>query len=174
VQQVLNGREIAFSEIQLRYELYVFLFILSRVDDKEEAENLTQDTFVKALVSLRAKRYKAEGHFSAWLLGIAENAVNDYHKHKINEPHALLSEEMEEVLPAPAITYSDPHLQKLLGKALEKLNAEDCTILIMHAVEEKTYKEIGEILHMKKDAVKRRFLRLCEKLRKVLGGVKNG
>ena len=130
-QQVMNGTDIAFSEIQLRYELYVFLYIHAQVEDKEEAENLCQDTFLNALEALREKRYTPEEHFSAWLLGIAANVVSDWKRHKVNQPHEQLNEEMEEETDAPTITYSDPHLQKVLGKALAKLNTTNCTILIM-------------------------------------------
>jgi RNA polymerase sigma-70 factor (ECF subfamily) len=168
----MSGTDIAFSEIQLRYELYVYLYIRSNVDNDAAAENLCQDTFVEALLALREKRYTPEQHFSAWLLGIATHLISDWKKHKINQPHEPLSEEMEEETAAPVITYSDPHLQKLLGKALEKLNATDCAILIMHAVDEKTYEEISPVVHLSPPAVKQRFLRLCKKLRKVLKALK--
>ena len=172
MQEILDGKEIAFSEIQLRYELYIYVYVLAQVNDAEEAENLTQDTFLKALVALREKRHTPQQHFAAWLLSIATHVINDWKKHKINAPHEQLSEELEDETPAPVITYSDPNLKKLLGKALEGLNADDCTILIMHAVEEKTYEEIATVVHKSPDAVKQRFLRLCKKLRKVLAGLR--
>ena len=171
-QQVMNGTDIAFSEIQLRYELYVYLYILPQIEDKEEAENLCQDTFMKALDALRKKHYTAEEHFSAWLLGIADNLISDWKKHKINDPHEQLSEEMEEETPAPTITYSDPHLQALLGKQLAKFNTTNTSILIMHVVDGKTYEEIGAVVHLTPDAVKQRFLRLRNRLRKVLSVLK--
>jgi RNA polymerase sigma factor (sigma-70 family) len=172
----MNGAAIAFSELQLRYELYVFLFIIGQVKDKEEAENLCPDTFLKAWEALRKKRYTPEDHFSAWLLAIATHVVNDWKKHKMNRPHEQFTEEMQEQIeegnPIPVITYSDPYLKELLGKALAKIEAKDYTILMMHVLEEKTYEEISPVVYLSPAAVKQRFLRLCKRLRKALHGLR--
>jgi RNA polymerase sigma factor (sigma-70 family) len=164
----MQHSETAFNELQLRHELKVYLFIRSHILRNEDAENLCQDTFLKALHALRHKLYVPQEHFLAWLLAIAANEVHDFIKHKINTTKAQMDEGLEETLPAPPITYSDPHLRALLGRALDSLNEKNKHILIRHAVEEKTFEEIGEEMHLQEEAVKKRFHRTCDKLKKVL------
>src|ERR1700753_3753668 len=71
-----QGREAAFREIIRRYERPVFSLIFRMVRDRETAEELAQDTFLKALNHI--DRYRPEFKLSSWLFKIANNVAIDY------------------------------------------------------------------------------------------------
>ena len=76
VALALEGREAAHRELIRRYERPVFSLVFRMVRDRELAEDLTQDTFIKVLSHL--DRYRAEFKFSSWLFKIANNVAIDH------------------------------------------------------------------------------------------------
>src|SRR5512140_3918993 len=71
-----EGREPAFRELVRRYERPVFSLIYRMVRDKETAEDLAQETFIKVLNNI--DRYRPEFKFSSWLFKIANNITIDH------------------------------------------------------------------------------------------------
>src|SRR5438094_9613395 len=71
-----QGREPAYRELIRRYERPVFSLVFRMVRDRELAEDLTQDTFVKVLQNI--DRYRSEFKFSSWLFKIANNVAIDH------------------------------------------------------------------------------------------------
>src|SRR5919205_974802 len=71
-----EGRETAYRELVRRYERPVFSLIYRMVRDRETAEDLAQDTFVKVLNNV--ERYRPEFKFSSWLFKIANNVAIDH------------------------------------------------------------------------------------------------
>src|SRR5437773_3680108 len=71
-----QGREPAYRELIRRYERPVFSLVYRMVRDRELAEDLTQDTFVKVLTHI--EKYRAEFKFSSWLFKIANNVAIDH------------------------------------------------------------------------------------------------
>src|SRR5437016_295778 len=71
-----QGRDAAYRELIRRYERPVFSLVLRMVRDRELAEDLTQDTFVKVLQNI--DRYRSEFKFSSWLFKIANNVAIDH------------------------------------------------------------------------------------------------
>ncbi|MCB0505731.1 MAG: RNA polymerase sigma factor [Cyclobacteriaceae bacterium] len=83
VSLYLKGNEESFGVLLNRYKSKVFTTIFLIVKDKYVAEDLTQDTFVKAINTLRGKRYNEEGKFKPWILRIAHNlAIDHFRKNK--------------------------------------------------------------------------------------------
>src|SRR3982750_1097368 len=76
VALALEGREAAHRELPRRYERPVFSLVFRMVRDRELAEDLTQDTFIKVLSHL--DRYRPEFKFSSWLFKIANNVAIDH------------------------------------------------------------------------------------------------
>ena len=71
-----HGRDSAFRELVRRYERPVFSLIFRMVRDRETAEDLAQDTFIKVLNHI--DRYRPEFKFSSWLFKIANNVAIDH------------------------------------------------------------------------------------------------
>ncbi len=74
----LTGENKAFDELLKRYQARVFSYIYSIVKSKELADDLFQETFVKAIVTLKQGNYAECGKFSSWILRMAHNLIIDY------------------------------------------------------------------------------------------------
>lgn len=73
----IDGNNSAFDILLQRNESKVFSYILFVVHDKEKANDIFQETFVKVIVKLRQGKYTSNGKFSAWVLRIARNIMLD-------------------------------------------------------------------------------------------------
>src|ERR1043166_5941648 len=95
-----QGRDAAYRELIRRYERPVFSLVFRMVRDRELAEDLTQDTFVKVLQNI--DRYRSEFKFSSWLFKIANNVAIDHLRRRQldtvsmdGSPHAQTQEAIE-------------------------------------------------------------------------------
>ncbi|MBO4232017.1 MAG: RNA polymerase subunit sigma-24, partial [Bacteroidales bacterium] len=73
VNLYVNGNEEALKALIARHEKKVFSYILLSVKDKELAEDIFQETFIKVINTLRSGNYKDEGKFQQWVMRIANN-----------------------------------------------------------------------------------------------------
>src|SRR5512146_1025817 len=95
-----EGREAAYRELIRRYERPVFSLILRMVRDRQLAEDLSQETFIKALNAIAT--YKPEYKFSSWIFKIANNAAIDHLRRRDldtlsldGSPNATTADEIE-------------------------------------------------------------------------------
>ena len=73
-----NGDNAAFDTLLRRHQNRVFTYILNIVKNKDVADDVFQETFVKAIMTIRQGRYTDAGKFSAWITRIAHNLIIDY------------------------------------------------------------------------------------------------
>lgn len=85
VAEYAAGRNDAFDVLLRRHQSRVFSYILSVVKDEAVADDIFQDTFVKAIVTIRQGRYNESGRFGAWLSRIAHNLIIDYYRQEKSE-----------------------------------------------------------------------------------------
>ena len=78
VAEYITGSESALEELVNRYQQKVFSYILMVVHNRELAEDLFQDTFIKVVNTLRTGNYREEGKFSQWIMRIARNLIIDH------------------------------------------------------------------------------------------------
>src|SRR5690349_11659471 len=128
VRLAQDGREAAFRELVRRYERPVFSLVFRMVRDREVAEDLSQETFIKVLNHI--DRYRPEFKFSSWLFKIANNVAIDHLRKRHLEtvsidgsPHAVTAAEAEassfEVV-EPGETALEELESKELGSAIER------------------------------------------------------
>lgn len=79
-----KGENSAFDELLQRHQNRIFSYILNIVKDKELADDLFQETFVKAIMTIRQGRYQSSGKFYAWLTRIAHNLLIDQFREERN------------------------------------------------------------------------------------------
>lgn len=89
-----KGENKAFDELLSRYQDKLFNYIYFVVHNQELAEDIFQETFVKAIVTIQQGRYTADGKFSAWITRIAHNLVIDSFRQERNE-NSVSNEEGE-------------------------------------------------------------------------------
>jgi len=72
-----DGDNLAFDTLLMRYRQRLFSYIFQMVRDRDLADDIFQETFIKAITTIRQGRYNDMGKFSAWLYRIARNLVVD-------------------------------------------------------------------------------------------------
>lgn len=107
------GNNTAFDILLKRHQGRVFSYILSVVKNRDVANDLFQETFVKAITTIKQGRYSESGKFSAWISRIAHNLIIDFYRQEKNE--ALLSAD-------------DENIDVLNRKELSDINIEDCMV----------------------------------------------
>src|SRR6476661_6314760 len=128
VRLAQQGRELAFRELVRRYERPVFSLVFRMVRDRELAEDLSQDAFIKVLNHI--DRYSPEFKFSSWLFKIANNVAIDHLRRRRIEtismdgsPHASSAAEVEATafdLQSEQESALEEMEAKELGSAIEK------------------------------------------------------
>lgn len=84
VEAYVNGDNKAFDELLRRHQSRLFAYILRIVGDQDVADDIFQETFVKAITTLKQRRYVDTGKFSAWLMRIAHNLIIDHFRQEKN------------------------------------------------------------------------------------------
>ena len=175
-----QGREAAFRELIRRYERPVFSLIFRMVRDRETAEDLAQDTFIKVLNHV--DRYRPEFKFSSWLFKIANNvAIDHLRKRQLDtvsmdgSPHAASAAEIE-ATSFDVASHGETALEEIeskeLGTAIEqaiaRLRPEYRSCIMLRHVEGRSYEEIAATLDLPLGTVKTYIHRARHELRRAL------
>jgi RNA polymerase sigma-70 factor (ECF subfamily) len=175
-----GGREAAYRELVRRYERPVFALLYRMVRDRELAEDLAQETFVKALNAIES--YRPEFKFSSWIFKIANNAAIDHLRRREldtlsldGSPHAETPEAMQATalqIGARQESPLDAVEARELGGAIEtaigRLRPEYRSCILLRHVEGRAYEEIAEILDLPLGTVKTYIHRARNELRLAL------
>jgi RNA polymerase sigma-70 factor (ECF subfamily) len=179
-----GGREAAYRELVRRYERPVFALLYRMVRDRELAEDLAQETFVKALNAIES--YRPEFKFSSWIFKIANNAAIDHLRRREldtlsldGSPHAETPEAMQATalqIGARQESPLDAVEARELGGAIEaaigRLRPEYRSCILLRHVEGRAYEEIAEILDLPLGTVKTYIHRARNELRLALAHLK--
>jgi len=179
-----NGVEAAYRELVRRYERTVFSLLYRMVRNREQAEDLSQETFIKVLNALGS--YRPEYKFSSWVFKIANNAAIDHlRKRELDtlslegSPHADTPEKLEATalqIGEKAESALDAVANKELGgeieRAIAKLRPEYRTCILLRHVEGRAYEEIAEMLDLPLGTVKTYIHRARNELRIALAHLK--
>jgi RNA polymerase sigma-70 factor (ECF subfamily) len=175
-----SGRETAYRELVRRYERPVFALLYRMVRDRELAEDLAQETFIKALNAIDS--YRPEFKFSSWIFKIANNAAIDHLRRREldtlsldGSPHAETPEAMQATalqIGARQESPLDAVEARELGGAIEaaigRLRPEYRSCILLRHVEGRAYEEIAEILDLPLGTVKTYIHRARNELRLAL------
>lgn len=85
VQLYAEGNNEAFDILLLRHKKRVYTYIYTTVKDVDIANDLFQETFIKAITTIKRGRYTEKGKFSSWILRISHNLTIDYFRKEKNE-----------------------------------------------------------------------------------------
>jgi RNA polymerase sigma-70 factor (ECF subfamily) len=180
IERAREGRESAFRELIRRYERPVFSLIYRLVRDRERAEDLSQDTFIKVLNAL--DRYDPAFKFSSWIFKIAHNTALDFLRRKEPEtlsidgsPHASSPGELESSTLTPVSTHETPddfassrEIGSHIERAIAKLRFEYRTAILLCHVEGRPYEEVAQIMDVPLGTVKTYIHRARNELRRHL------
>jgi RNA polymerase sigma-70 factor, ECF subfamily len=184
VLRARSGHEAAYRELIRRYERPVFALLFRMVRDRELAEDLAQETFVKALNAIES--YRPEFKFSSWIFKIANNAAIDHLRRREldtlsldGSPHAETPEAMQATAlqigarqESPLDTVEAKELGTAIEAAIGLLRPEYRSCILLRHVEGRAYEEIAEMLDLPLGTVKTYIHRARNELRLSLAHLK--
>ena len=170
INACLDGDEDSFAELVDRYKNLVYSIILRQTRDKEEANDLAQDVFLKAFKSLAS--YTPEYKFSTWIMRITGNHIIDQHRKRRME---LVS--FEEYVEAgnqigsgssPEVSYLKLEQNEAINKIIEGLPEMYRTPVVLYHQQDLSYAEISEKIGEPLSKVKNRIFRGRKMLKDLL------
>jgi RNA polymerase sigma-70 factor, ECF subfamily len=166
ISRILDGEPEAYSFLLRRYQRQVYSLIRQIVGSREDAEELTQDVFMKAFTRLGS--FRGEAGISTWLYRIAYNTaisatrkkklpLNDFDENLIG---SIPDDEVDRMLEKE----NDEHLLSLIERALQKLLPEERALITLYYNGEKPVSEVASITGLSVDNVKVKLFRIRKKI----------
>jgi len=166
INKTLQGDTRAFGQLVEQYQGYVFTIIIRMVKVREEAEEVAQDTFIKAFESLSS--FRGESKFSSWLYSIAyRKALDRIRKNKkysasqlledITESEAGISENALHIL-------EDKERKKQIQDCIMQLPEVDAALITLYYFEEQSVREIAGITQLSEENIKVKLHRSRKKM----------
>lgn len=150
-----NGKNEAFDTLLNRYQSKLYSYIFYVVHDEEVANDLFQETFLKALVRIKEGQYTSSGKFYAWITRIAHNLVMDYFRNKEQENTISNDESEYDLLNSIRLADHTVEDQMLVDQSLNdvkkimgSLPESQSEVVRMRLYEEMSFKEIADKLNI--------------------------
>lgn len=162
---VAAGEQEALAQLYHRTRAAVYALALSILKNTHDAQDVTQDTFVRVWDS--APQYRPQGSPMAWILTITRNLARM--KLRRDAKNVDLDEEQWQAIPAdlPGVTPEDRHL---LQEALSILTEEERRVVMLHAVSGLKHREIAALLELPLATTLSKYHRALKKLRVFMKG----
>jgi RNA polymerase sigma-70 factor (ECF subfamily) len=173
-----RGDERAFREFVERYKKKVYFLALDMVGNSFDAEDISQDVFLKVFRSFSTFRKGAK--LSSWLYRVTYNASIDHLRRKRSTPEPVPDEVLDSLSPADAgptaAAVSDPAgatesklLQEMIARALDKVSPQEKAVFLLRHYDDLMLKDIASSLGLSIGSVKSYLFRAVRKLQKELG-----
>jgi RNA polymerase sigma-70 factor (ECF subfamily) len=169
IDRAVRGEQEAFGVLYDHYQPQIYRFVILKVSNRAEAEDLTHQVFLAAWKSM--PRYENQGYpFSSWLYQIARNQIIDHYRTK----KADVDLETIEVL---GIASRDNHEEEAhirlelekVQRAIKELSTEYQDVIIMRFIEELSIRETADALKKSEGAIKVMQHRAIKELKDILG-----
>ena len=150
VSDYISGNERALETLVLRHKLKIYNFIYSKVFDRDTAEDIFQETFIKVIKTLKRGVYNEEGKFLPWVMRIAHNLVIDYFRKNNRIPTFDNNEEYDifqlisDGSPTAERSMIDEQVVEDLQKLIVELPDDQKDVLTMRLYKDMSFKEIAE------------------------------
>ena len=160
IQQVKSGNIRAFADIVYKYQKMVLTIVLKIVENKEDAEDITQEVFIKVFKSL--DQFKEEAEFSTWLYRIAYNTtLSELRKRKLSftsiEDNLLVVSEQD-------VDFNTEKKLEHLDKALKLLAPDETFLITLYYLDGESIDKISKISGISVSNVKVKLYRIRKKL----------
>ena len=149
--EYLDGNQTSLERLIHRHQDKVFAYILMIVRDKQLADDIFQDTFIKVINTIRAGSYKEEGKFIQWVMRIAHNLIIDHFRKSRRLP--LFDNSHDDFDIFETIKFTDPSVEEKIVTdqihqdvrvLIEHLPAEQKEVLYMRHYYDMSFKDIAE------------------------------
>lgn len=168
IRKVLDGEHQHYAVLVKRYQNFVFTITLRYTDSREDAEEISQDIFVKAFRSL--KDFRGDSKFSTWLYTIVTTSCITFLRKKKLQTHSLDNEHVFELADSQdsgmrANQVEQKSRAAMVNEAINMLGPEDAQIITLFYKGEQTLDEISRAMGIEPNAAKVRLHRARQRLR---------
>ena len=152
----VNGNNRAFDELLRRNQTKLYAYILFVVHDRDKADDIFQETFVKVITKLHEGKYTNSGKFSAWLMRIAHNIIMDIYREQRND-HVVEMGEDNDLTTINPTNLLDSNIEsqfvneQILADVKKMMNLlPDCQreVVYMRYYQQLSFKEIANITNV--------------------------
>lgn len=168
ISRILKGEQALFAQLVQRYQNYVFTLVLRFTDSREDAEELSQDIFVKAYRSLAD--FRGASKFSTWLYTIVRTSCITFLRKKkldiksIDDERTLVQlANRESAFSANTVEQRSRHA--MVNEAIRMLSPDDAQLLSLFYKGEQSLEEIGKIMGLEPNTVKVKLHRARHRLK---------
>jgi len=170
INQIINGDTKSFSILVNHYKDLVFSLTLRMLKNREEAEEISQDVFIKIYKSLH--KFKGDSKLSTWVYKIAYNSCLDrlkqYKKEYINVPIDEFTENKVQILDNALENMMIEDRKEMIQNCINKLPSDDGFLLTLYYFEDLSLDEISNIVGLTSNNVKVKLFRSRKKLATIL------
>ncbi|TGD58855.1 RNA polymerase sigma factor [Flavobacterium humi] len=151
VRNYIDGDENALAILIKRHQSKIYGFIYSKILDRDVADDVFQDTFIKVIKTLKSNSYNEEGKFLPWVIRISHNLVIDYFRKNKKMP---MHRETEEFSIFSIMTDNSPNIESRiiteqvesdLLRLIEELPDDQKEVLEMRIYQDLSFKEIADL-----------------------------
>jgi len=164
IRKVLQGEQALYAQLVQKYQQYVFTLVLRFTDNREDAEEISQDIFVKAYRSLAD--FRGDSKFSTWLYTIVRTFLRKKRLDTTsidNERTLTQLENRESGFNANTIEQKSKHA--MVNSAIRLLSPDDAQLITLFYKGEQTLEEIGRIMGLEPNTVKVKLHRARHRLK---------
>jgi RNA polymerase sigma factor (sigma-70 family) len=166
IDRIINGDHSAFTILVDRYKDLVFSLALKMLKNREEAEEVSQDTFIKVFKSL--DKFKGDSKFSTWIYKVAYNTCLDRLKKNKREQHVVPIDKYTEgevkTIDNALYAMEQKERQQTIQHCIQALPSEDAFLMTLFYFEEQSLEEIAKIMEITPNNVKVKLFRSRKKL----------
>lgn len=170
INQIIEGDSKAFALLVNRYKDLVFTLTIRMLKNREEAEEVSQDTFIKVYKSL--SKFKGDSKFSTWIYKVAYNTCLDRIKRNKRHMNEVAIDEFTEhqvkTIDNALDTLERDEQQQTIQDCLQLLPSEDSFLLTLFYFEDLSLEEISKIVGIEANTVKVKLFRSRKKLASIL------
>ena len=170
INQIIEGNTNVFSVLVNQYKDLVFTLAYKMLKNKEEAEEVSQDTFVKVFNSLN--KFKGESKFSTWIYKITYNTCLDRLKKSKKETSILyiddFSEHQVKAIENILDTIDENERNQKIQECLLLLPSEEAFLLTLYYFDDQSIEEIAKVIDCNTNNVKIKLYRTRKKLASIL------
>jgi RNA polymerase sigma factor (sigma-70 family) len=168
ISRVLRGEQNVFSALVERYQDYVFTLVLRYTSNREDAEEISQDVFVKTYRSLAD--YRGDAKFSTWLYTIVRTSSITFLRKRKLDTDSIDNEKTQIQLQNRESDFSANLVEKksrqaMVNEAIQLLNPDDAQVITLFYKAEQSLEEMGIIMGMEPNTVKVKLHRARQRLK---------
>ena len=179
IEAHLRGDPRAFGKIVARYQVRLLNFVYRMIGDRERAEDLVQEAFLRVYRHL--DRFDRGRKFSTWIYTIASNLAKNELRNRSRSPLVTMEQarprdeedqrpiDFEDHASRPDDLYERRNLKALVDQTVARLSSHHREVFVLRELEGKSYEEIAEIMHCNLGTVKSRLNRARQSFAELIG-----